>query len=163
MSEFEPIACRPIGYVHSPFSTVDGMPIQSVAAGDEEAVLEVLPEFERGLAGIDAFEYLILITHLHQVSKESLEVTPFLDDRVHGVFTTRAPSRPNRIGLSIVQLRRRDGLKLYFGGNDMLDGTPVLDIKPYVPKFDVRETDRIGWFADRIARLPDTRSDDRMS
>ncbi|MGE3861870.1 MAG: TrmO family methyltransferase, partial [Burkholderiaceae bacterium] len=98
---------------------------------------------------------------LHR-AQEKLEVVPFLDDRSHGVFATRAPARPNRIGLSIVQLQSVQGRVLHFTGNDMLDRTPVLDIKPYVPRFDVRQTDRIGWFAARVDAVTRTRSDDRM-
>jgi len=156
------IACHPIAFVRSRFSSTQGMPIQTVAAQDEEGVIELRPEFEPGLQGIEGFDFLILITRLHGVRQESLQVTPFLDDQVHGVFATRAPARPNKLGLSIVKLLRREAGKLHFSGNDMLDGTPVLDIKPYVPAFDVRQTDRVGWYADKIRNLPYTRSDDRM-
>ena len=85
-----------------------------------------------------------------------------MDTQSHGVFATRAPARPNRIGLSIIELLRVENATLYFRGNDMLDGTPVLDIKPYVPKLDVRQTERIGWFAKGLAQLPGKLSDDRM-
>ena len=101
--------------------------------------------------------------HLHRCEKELLEVVPFLDTDSHGVFATRAPARPNRIGLSIVRLQSVDGCTLHFTGNDMLDQTPVLDIKPYVPRFDVRSTERIGWFASRLDQLPQVRADDRMA
>lgn len=107
------------------------------------------------------FQYLILLTHLHEAT-EKLEVVPFMDTSSHGVFATRAPARPNRIGLSIVELLGMDGCWLHFRGNDMLDGTPVLDIKPYVPQLDVRETERIGWFARGLDQLPGRLSDERM-
>ncbi|ENO84712.1 SAM-dependent methyltransferase [Thauera linaloolentis] len=103
-----------------------------------------------------------LLTRLHLGTDEPLEVVPFLDDTGHGVFATRAPSRPNRIGLSIVRLAGIDGARLSFEGNDMVDGTPVLDIKPYVPAFDVRHTERIGWFAERLGQLRGKLSDGRM-
>jgi tRNA-Thr(GGU) m(6)t(6)A37 methyltransferase TsaA len=157
------IQCRPIGFIRSVFTDVNGMPIQTAAAQDVNASLEVLPEFQKGLKGIEGFDYLILITHLHRSERESLEVVPFLDDQSHGVFSTRSPARPNRLGLSIINLIGVDGLILTFKGCDMLDGTPVLDIKPYVPAFDLRDAHRVGWYESRIQNLPHTRSDDRMS
>lgn len=155
------IIMRPIGVVRSPFCATQGMPIQTVAADGFEGALEVFAEFAPGLRDIEGFEYLILLTHLHQAT-EKLEVVPFMDTVSHGVFATRAPARPNRIGLSIVRLLQVQGSVLHFCGNDMLDGTPVLDIKPYVPRLDVRATERIGWFAQGLQRLPSTVADDRM-
>lgn len=156
------IACRPIAWVRSRFTDPVGMPIQTAGAPDEAGRIEVLPAFEAGLRDIEGFDYLILITHLHQ-AVEKLEVVPFMDDSSHGVFATRAPARPNRLGLSIVRLVRREGLVLHFLGNDMLDGTPVLDIKPYVPRLDVRHTERVGWFSRRIDQMPEIRADGRMA
>lgn len=153
---------RSVGLIHSRFIAPEGMPIQTAAAGEELAVLEVFEEFREALQDIEGFEFLILLTHMHLCTRERLQVMPFLDDQTHGAFATRAPSRPNRIGLSIVRLESVDGLKLHFSGNDMVDGTPVLDIKPYVPAFDVRQTERIGWFGGRMGQLPTIRSDDRM-
>jgi tRNA-Thr(GGU) m(6)t(6)A37 methyltransferase TsaA len=138
------------------------MPIQTAGAPGACARREILPEFAAGLRDIDGFEFLIFVTHLHRVTAERLEVVPFLDDASHGVFATRAPTRPNRLGLSIVRLLRVEGNTLHFTGNDMVDGTPVLDVKPYVPAFDARETQRIGWFGPRLGQLPSIRSDDRM-
>ena len=155
------IALRPIGVVRSPYQSTTGMPIQTVAAQDVAGSLTVFEEFAPGLRDIEGFDYLILLTHLHQAT-EKLEVVPFMDTQSHGVFATRAPARPNRIGLSIVQLVRVAGCELHFLGNDMLDGTPVLDIKPYVPALDVRQAGRIGWFAQGLPRLPSTVSDGRM-
>ena len=157
----EPIALRPIGVVRSPFASTSGMPIQTVAAADVAGSLTVFDEFAAGLRDIEGFDHLILLTHLHQAT-EKLEVVPFMDTQSHGVFATRAPARPNRMGLSIVQRVRVEGCVLHFLGNDMLDGTPVLDIKPYVPALDVRQTERIGWFAHGLSRLPTTLSDERM-
>ena len=139
------------------------MPIQTAAATEETGCVEVLPAYEAGLRDIADFDYLIFITHLHRSAQELLEVVPFLDDRPHGVFATRAPARPNRLGLSIVRLLSVQGRMLEFSGNDMLDRTPVLDIKPYVPRFDQRSTERIGWFSGRIDGLAATRSDGRMA
>ncbi|MBB6576985.1 tRNA-Thr(GGU) m(6)t(6)A37 methyltransferase TsaA [Comamonas odontotermitis] len=155
------ITMRPIGTIRSPFHSTQGMPIQTVAAADAEGELEVFEAFAAGLRDIEGFAYLILLTHLHQAT-EKLEVVPFMDTESHGVFATRAPARPNRIGLSIVQLVQVHGHVLRFRGNDMLDGTPVLDIKPYVPQLDVRSTERIGWFSQGLQHLPSAKSDDRM-
>jgi tRNA-Thr(GGU) m(6)t(6)A37 methyltransferase TsaA len=156
------VACRPIGYIRCRFAQPPGTPIQTIAAPKEIARLELLPAYSAGLRDVESFEYLILITHFHLCAQERLEVTPFLDVQSHGVFATRAPARPNRLGLSIVRLLRLDELTLHFAGTDMVDGTPVLDIKPYVPRFDVRDTQRIGWFAGRLEDLACARADDRM-
>ena len=156
-----PIAMCPIGRIHSPFTQTTGMPIQTVAAGQHSGRIEVFEAFAPGLRDIEGFGYLIVLTHLHQ-AVEKLEVTPFMDDATHGVFATRAPARPNRIGFSIVAVDAVDGRWIDFHGNDMLDGTPVLDIKPYVPALDVRDTDRIGWFAKGLQQLPTKLSDERM-
>ena len=157
------IELQAVGRIHSAYTSPEGVPIQTVGAPTEQARLEVFAPYAAGLRDLEAFEYLIFITHLHLVREERLEVVPFLDDASHGVFATRAPARPNRLGLSIVRLERVEGLMLHFSGNDMVDGTPVLDIKPYVPAFDVRQTERIGWFRRRVAQVDEVRADDRMS
>ncbi len=118
--------------------------------------------YAAGLRDLEGFEYVILLTYMHQATSESLEVVPFLDSVAHGVFATRSPIRPNRISLSVVRLIAIQGSTLRFEGTDMLDGTPVLDIKPYVPAFDARQTDRIGWFASKLDQLLNKRADDRM-
>lgn len=162
MTSLSPVICRPLGIVRSAFTKTTGMPIQTAGSPDEPGQVEVFEGFRPGLRDIDGFEYLILLTYQHR-AQERLEVIPFLDNESHGVFATRAPARPNRIGLSIVRLVAvQEGGILSFTGNDMLDGTPVLDIKPYVPRFDVRETDRIGWFARNIRELPAVLADERM-
>lgn len=161
-ADIDPVVCRPVGIVRSRFTETSGMPIQTAGAPDEVGRLEVFAEFAPGLRDIEGFDYLILVTHLHRCAHERLEVVPFLDDATHGVFATRAPARPNRLGLSIVRLTAVEGTTLHFSGNDMIDGTPVLDIKPHVPRFDVRETERVGWFGARLDQLPRTRSDGRM-
>lgn len=156
------VTVTPIGIVHSEFTSKVGVPIQTASAPQLCAELEVFPAYAAGLRDLEGFEYLILLTHMHQAAGEPLEVVPFLDSAAHGVFATRSPMRPNRIGLSIVRLVSIQGPILHFEGNDMIDGTPILDIKPYVPAFDVRQTDRIGWFAAKLDQLPNKRSDDRM-
>ncbi|MFT3757910.1 tRNA (N6-threonylcarbamoyladenosine(37)-N6)-methyltransferase TrmO [Thauera sp.] len=162
MNDSDLILMRPIGRVLSPFTSKEGVPIQTAGAPEVKGEIEVFAEFAAGLKDLADFEYIILLTRLHLGTDEPLEVVPFLDDASHGVFATRSPSRPNRIGLSIVRLTGVDGTRLSFEGNDMVDGTPVLDIKPYLPAFDVRHTERIGWFAGRLGQLPGRLSDDRM-
>ncbi len=156
------VTVTPIGIVHSEFTSKVGVPIQSAGAQQLCAELEVFPAYAAGLRDLEGFEYVILLTHMHQATSEPLEVVPFLDSVAHGVFATRSPIRPNRIGLSVVRLIAIQGSTLRFEGNDMLDGTPVLDIKPYVPAFDARQTERIGWFASKLDQLANKRADDRM-
>ena len=157
------IPCRPIGFVRSRFAEPAGAPIQTAAAPEEHAVLELLPAYAPGLRDIEGFSHLVLLTHFHLCAHERLEVTPFLDQQAHGVFATRAPTRPNRLGLSIVRLLRVDGQRLHFAVNDMVDGTPVLDLTPWVPRFDQPEGEvRIGWFEGRLDALAGHRADDRM-
>jgi tRNA-Thr(GGU) m(6)t(6)A37 methyltransferase TsaA len=158
-----PIVYQPLGVIHSPFTETAGMPIQSVAAQGVAGWVELAPDFGEGLTDIDGFSHLWLIYHLHKIEGASLTVTPFLDNQPHGIFATRSPRRPNPIGLSVVRLVRREGLVLYIEDVDILDGTPLLDIKPYVPTFDVRQTDAIGWFTNNINRVQTTRADTRFS
>jgi tRNA-Thr(GGU) m(6)t(6)A37 methyltransferase TsaA len=159
----DPITYTPIGVIHSPFVSTAGMPIQSVAAGGIAGTIELDSQFQDGLSDLAAFSHLILVTHLHQVTGYALQVVPFLDDRPHGIFATRSPRRPNPIGISIVRLDAIAGSTLYIQDVDVVDGTPLLDLKPFVPAIDNRQTERIGWFADRLDRLPTMRSDHRFT
>lgn len=155
------IVCRPIGFIRSRFAGPEGVPVQAAGAPSEEATLELLPDYLPGLRDIEGFDHLILLTHFHRCASEKLEVLPFLDVQMRGVFATRAPARPNRIGLSVVRLLRVEGTRLHFAGADMVDGTPVLDIKPYVPRFDAPAPGRIGWFEGRLADLDARLADGR--
>jgi tRNA-Thr(GGU) m(6)t(6)A37 methyltransferase TsaA len=158
----EPISYTPIGVVHSPFSTLEGMPLQTIAARGVRGSVEIEPAFCDGLRDLEGFSYVVLLTHLHLMSGFALEVTPYLDDQTHGIFATRSPRRPNPLGLSVVRLIAVEGSTLVIEDVDVLDGTPLLDLKPYVPAFDARSTDRIGWFANRLDRVHTTRSDKRF-
>ena len=162
ISRMEPIHYTPIGLIRSPYHQEEGMPIQSIVAEDVPGAVELEPEFVPGLQDIAAFSHLFLLCHLHRAVGRALIVTPFLDDQPHGVFATRSPKRPNPISLSIVRLLRVEGSTLHVQGLDLIDGTPVLDIKPYVPRFDVRETEQIGWYRDRLEHLADVRADGRF-
>ena len=139
------ITYQPIGLIRSPFTDLASMPIQPVSSASRPGTIEIYPEFTEGLKDLDGFSHLILLYHLHEVRRKSLIVTPFLDSVPRGIFATRAPSRPNPIGLSVVKLTRIEGSTLHVEELDVLDETPLLDIKPYVPQFDHRRDVRIGW------------------
>jgi tRNA-Thr(GGU) m(6)t(6)A37 methyltransferase TsaA len=143
------ITMQPIGVIHSPFTEKSQAPIQS-SRSQAMGVAEVFPEFAEGLQDLEGFSHIILLYVFHRSSGYSLLAKPFLDDQLHGLFATRYPYRPNRIGLSVVQLVMRKENNLEFQGVDMLDGTPLLDIKPYVPEFDIRLHNLNGWYESRI-------------
>ncbi len=142
------ILLKPIGWIHTPFSIPAETPIQS-SRSSVAGWIEVFPEYVEGLKDIEAFSHLYLIYYLHKANEVHLQVEPFLDDQLHGVFATRHPFRPNHIGLSIVQLLSCQGNRLEIAGVDMFDQTPLLDIKPYVPEFDQRDKVRAGWYEHR--------------
>ena len=152
MSVLTHIQLTPIGVIHSPFPDPSGMPIQAAAAQGVEGTIELDPAFADGLKDIEGFSHLILIYYLHLTAQPNLHVVPFLDDEPHGVFATRSPKHPNRLGISVVRLRRVEGLTLHVEDLDVVDGTPLLDIKPYVPQFDDRANARIGWLAKNIGQ-----------
>lgn len=156
------IKYKPIGIIHSPFKEPKGTPIQPAAAKGVRGKVVVFEEYSDGLKDIDGFSHIILIYHFHLSKGYSLTVKPFLDDEIRGVFATRAPRRPNPIGLSVVRLIRVEGNTLHIEDVDVVDGTPLLDIKPYVPEFDVRKADKLGWIAKNIHKLPKSRADDRF-
>ena len=158
----DPVTFRPIGVVRTPFTDIDGMPVQPTAAIGTPGRIELDPAFAEGLADVDGFSHLVLLYHLHEVRASRLTVTPFLDIRSHGIFATRSPARPNPIGLSTVRVVAVGASTIEIEDVDMLDGTPLLDMKPYVPAFDDRPGASIGWFAGRLDRLPEARSDDRF-
>ena len=142
---------RAIGYVRSPHQATSDVPKGPLSKHEAEGVLEIEPEYEEGLKDIDGFSYLLLITHLHLMQGFALEVTPFMDTQPHGVFATRSPRRPNPLGLTVVELLGREGPRLRVRGVDMLDGTPILDIKPYLSSVP-SERLRRGWLAEAEAR-----------
>lgn len=139
------IAYRPIGVIHSEHTRPDHVPIQPVFAAGCGGQAEIFPEFTEGLRDLEGFSHIHLIYHLHQAPSPKLVVKPYLQDVEHGVFATRSPARPNPIGLSIVKLERREGNILYLDGLDILDGTPLLDIKPYCARFDCIPNTHNGW------------------
>jgi tRNA (adenine37-N6)-methyltransferase len=154
---------KPIGVVHSPFKEPKNVPIQAVASKGATGTLEIYPEYAKGLLDLDGFSHLILLYHFHLIKEDfSLLVKPFLDDKLHGVFATRSPARPNKIGISIVRLTRIENNNLHVQDVDIIDGTPLIDIKPFVPAFDCRKTAKIGWFSDKIDKVEITKDDGRF-
>jgi len=156
------IRYKPIGIIHSPFKEPKGTPIQPTAAKGVDGAVEVFPEYVEGLKDLDGFSHIILIYHFHLSRKFSLKVKPFMDDQIRGVFSTRAPSRPNPIGISVVRLIKIEKNVLHIRDVDIIDGTPLLDIKPYVPEFDVRVVDKIGWLERNVNKLPISKDDGRF-
>lgn len=156
------LVCHPIGIIHSPYRDVADMPIQPPGATGVAGTVAVDEKYRDGLKDIDGFSHLILIYHFHLSRGGSLQVTPFLDDAERGVFATRAPRRPNPVGLSVVRLVRVEGLLLHIEDVDIVDGTPLLDIKPYVPLFDIRQDVKTGWLADRGKGVFHARADERF-
>ncbi len=154
------ITFRPIGVIHTPFEEPAGMPIQPSRARGVQGSVDVFPEFAGGLADLDGFSHIVLLYHFHRVSGHDLRVTPYLDSHERGLFATRAPRRPNPIGLSVVRLVAIHGLVMTVEDVDILDGTPLLDIKPYVSEFDRRDDVQEGWL--EAAGHRRTESDDRF-
>ena len=161
MSEKQ-ILMEPIGKIKSPFKDPVGMPIQPSAAIGVVGQVILHQIYEDGLKDLEGFSHLILIYHFHRSGKWELRVKPFLDDHKHGVFATRAPNRPNGIGISVVKLIRIQGNILEIENVDILDGTPLLDIKPYIPDFDPDEDIRVGWLEKQRGKIPGQRADDRF-
>lgn len=156
------ITFTPIGTVHSPFSDPRDMPIQPVGARGVRGTIELDPAYAAGLKDLTGFSRIILLYHLHRTEGYALEVVPFLDTTPHGVFATRAPRRPNAIGLSVLRLVTVEGATLTVEDVDILDGTPVIDIKPYVPEFDAYPDERAGWLASTSEVARTRRSDGRF-
>lgn len=153
----------PIGVAHSPFRSPEGTPIQAGVAKDIQARIEIFPEYAKGLKDLEGFSHIIVLFHLHVAKFKSLNVIPFLDTESHGIFSTRSPGRPNPIGFSVVELERIEKDMLFVKGVDILDGSPILDIKPYVPQFDVFETTKNGWIEKNVHRMKIQKDDGRFA
>jgi tRNA-Thr(GGU) m(6)t(6)A37 methyltransferase TsaA len=156
------VTYRPIGIIHSPFKETQGMPIQSSGASKIQGAIEIFPEFVEGLKDLDGFSHIILLYHFHRVQGVKLIVTPFLDSQPRGVFATRAPTRPNAIGFSVVKLLSIERNVVHMENVDIVDGTPLLDIKPYVPEFDQYPAERIGWLEQAKGKVEGKKSNDRF-
>ena len=157
------IKYKPIGVVHSPFKEPKGTPIQPPGGKGIDGTVEVFPEYAEGLKDVEGFSHIILIYHFHLSKGLSLKVKPYMENELRGVFATRAPSRPNPIGISVVRLTRIEGNILHVRDVDVVDGTPLLDIKPYVPEFDVREVNKTGWLEKKVHKLSTSKDDGRFT
>jgi len=152
----------PIGIIYTPFKEREGTPIQGHYAPEVEGRVEVFEEFADGLKDVEGFSHIILLYVFHKSKGYNLVTKPFLEDEEHGVFAMRAPRRPNPIGLTVVRLNRREGNILHISGIDVLDGTPLLDIKPYVGEFDYFDEVRAGWLETHAGRPRRRHADDRF-
>lgn len=152
----------PIGYIETPFETLEGMPIQPAGAAEVLGTLVIEKEFEEGLKDLEGFSHLILLYEFHKSAGFELLVKPFLDTQKRGLFATRAPRRPNPIGLSIVEFLGREGNRVMVRGIDVLSGTPLLDIKPYVPAFDAKPGALAGWLEKKQDKAGEMKSDSRF-
>jgi len=153
---------EPIGVINTPFKSREGMPIQSSGAKGIKGTITVKKEFEEGLEDLEGFSHIYLIYHFHKSDNYTLKTKPFLDDKPRGVFSTRAPKRPNPVGISVVRLIRVKENTLEIENVDMLDGTPLIDIKPYIPDFDIQKVDKVGWINNKIDDINSIKSDDRF-
>ena len=152
-----------IGVIHTPYRRIENMPIQPSGAAGVQGSIEVDEKYTAALIDLDGFSHIILLYVFHEVKECNLTITPFLDGKPHGLFATRAPKRPNPIGISVVRLLAIDGNRLEIEHVDMLDGSPLLDIKPYVPAFDGDVSGlRLGWLESRAEDAKSHRSDKRF-
>lgn len=159
MKEFK---FKSIGTIHSPFKKPEGTPIQPSAGKNIKGEIEIHPEYVEGLKDLDGFSHIVILSYLHLSKKAKLQVKPFMDHELHGIFAIRGSSRPNPIGLSIVRLDKIEENILHIRDLDIIDGTPVLDIKPYVPEFDLRNEVKIGWLEKNVNKLSHTKDDGRF-
>ncbi len=155
-------AIKQIGTIHSPYNNIKDMPIQPKGAAGIEGYVLVDREFAKGLNDLEGFSHIYLLYNFHEAKRTELIVTPFMDTQKRGVFSTRSPLRPNHIGMSIVKLKEVAGNRLVVEGVDILDGTPLLDIKPYIEKFDGIQNSRSGWMRASADEVKNRRSDDRF-
>jgi tRNA-Thr(GGU) m(6)t(6)A37 methyltransferase TsaA len=156
------IKLKPIGIIHSPFKKPQGVPIQPSGAKGIKGRVEVFQEYLAGLKDVGGFSHIILIYYFHLVKKASLSVVPFMDKHPHGVFATRASARPNPIGFSVVELEKVEGNILLVKDIDIVDGTPLIDIKPCVPQFDFSTVTKTGWLENTVHKLAETKDDGRF-
>ncbi len=147
----------PIGKIHSPYKKGTDIPIQGTFKSDVEAWIELKGKYAGGLKDLHEFSHAIILYYFHKSQKEEIEGRPFLEQDKHGIFAIRSPHRPNHIGLSIVKVKKIEANKMYFTEVDVLDGTPVLDIKPYVKYFDSRDNVKSGWLDEHFkdGNIPD--------
>lgn len=157
------ITYKSIGNIRTPFNKQEGMPIQPSGAKGVRGTIKIKKDYIGGLKDLEGFSHIILIYHFHLSQGYSLNVTPFLDNQLRGVFATRAPRRPNAVGLSVVKLNAVEEDTLEIENVDIIDGTPLLDIKPYVPEFDAQTEIKTGWLAEAKKQVKQVKSDNRFN
>ncbi len=155
------ITYKPIGKVKSIYKQPAGTPIQP-NNGVQPGEIEIYPEFQDGLMDLDGFSHVILLYHFHLLKNTSLKVIPFMDTTEHGIFATRSPARPNKIGLPVLKIVKIEHNIITVEGIDIVNNTPVLDIKPYVPQFDTPELSEIGWLENNYMKQKDMKDDERF-
>jgi len=153
---------KPIGVIHSPYNELENMPIQPKGAAETEGYVVVNESYGDGLKDLDGFSHIYLVYDFHKATRTELLVTPFMDEKERGVFATRSPLRPNHIGISIVRLVKVEGNRLIVKGVDIVDGTPLIDIKPYIEKFDRIDNSASGWMKSSNEEVRNKRSDTRF-
>jgi tRNA-Thr(GGU) m(6)t(6)A37 methyltransferase TsaA len=156
------IIYKPIGIIHSDFRARENMPIQASFAKGAIGYIEIFDDYVEGLKDLDRFSHLLLVYHFHLSKGYDLVAKPFLDESKHGVFAIRSPKRPNPIGVSVVRLEGIEGNILNISEVDIIDGTPLLDIKPYIPDFDSRSDVKTGWYENKTKDNKDYKSDNRF-
>lgn len=147
--ETEKITLNVIGKIKTPWHTLENMPIQPTGAKGIKGVIELAPEYSKGLKDIESFSHIILIYQLHLVTEPQLEVVPFMDTEIKGIFATRSPKRPNKLGISTVEIEKVEGNKIHILGVDMINNSPLLDIKPFFEDFDNRFNTKKGWLSNK--------------
>jgi tRNA-Thr(GGU) m(6)t(6)A37 methyltransferase TsaA len=146
-----------------PFENKEGMPIQAISANGIKGKIEINKDLEEGLYGLDGFSHILLIYSFHKSEGFDLKTKPFLSNKFFGVFATRAPKRPNAIGISVVKMLRINNNIIEIENVDVLNGTPLLDIKPYVPEFDIHKAEKIGWLENKVSEIAQKKSDTRFN
>ena len=158
----EKVEFKPIGIIHTPFTKTEGMPIQPSGGRGIKGKVEINPEYREGLTDLEKFSHAVLIYHFHRSDGYKLKIKPFLDTEKRGLFATRAPRRPNPIGISVVKINKIEDGVIHIENIDILDGTPLLDIKPYIPDFENFEDIKTGWLEGKSGKAAGKRSDDRF-
>ncbi|WP_110458350.1 tRNA (N6-threonylcarbamoyladenosine(37)-N6)-methyltransferase TrmO [Shewanella algidipiscicola] len=156
------ITYSPIGYAKTPFKQIENVPVQGAGISQDIAELIINEEYVEGLDDLEEFSHIYVVFHIHKAAGYKLKVTPFLDDQPRGIFATRSPKRPNAIGLSIVEIVRIEANRIVVRGVDLLDATPILDIKPYIQSFDNIKQTKDGWYEQGLDPLT-VRSDKRFA
>ncbi|MCY1722651.1 tRNA (N6-threonylcarbamoyladenosine(37)-N6)-methyltransferase TrmO [Prolixibacteraceae bacterium Z1-6] len=164
MKALKNIELKVIGKISTPHKSIENIPVQAVGGKEYTGVFELVPELAEGLRSLEGFSHMILLFHLHKIKGYSLMVKPFMDDKLHGVFATRSPKRPSPIGLSTVKILKVEGNKVNFEGADMLDGSPLIDIKPFFSSVDNVPDAISGWLETKDKNAAkNTRSDNRFA